>query len=149
MDHHFVIAEHKRDERYRYVVGYCIDRTRTLRLVLHKLREIGVENYLIASGDTMVEAIDDFNAHHRPDNKVNREESAWWHVARTSGDKPDNEKAVLLVGDFADGCIVKPPEPVTMPNGQVGYICLGRCHGFFSCTEANTLGGFICRECRK
>lgn len=40
------------------------------------------------------------------------------------------------------------PDPVMMPNGVLGYICLGRCHGFFSCVEPNRPEGYICVDCR-
>jgi hypothetical protein len=40
------------------------------------------------------------------------------------------------------------PEPVMMPNGISGYVCLGRCHGFFSCVEPNRPEGYICVDCR-
>ena len=39
------------------------------------------------------------------------------------------------------------PPPVEMPNGTVGYKCLG-CHMFCAYVESNCSNGYICADCR-
>lgn len=56
----------------------------------------------------------------------------------------DDPKNILL---GFDNTSIKPP-PIVMPNGQMGYICIGGCNGFFSCVEPNRENGYICQSCR-
>ena len=93
--------------------------------------------------------IDDFNSKFKT--SYIKSKSTWhnWGTPGAGNLKPTTMvNGRLAIIDVKWVKITSAPMMITMPNGQEGYICLGRCRGFFSYVEANRPNGYICMDCR-
>jgi hypothetical protein len=141
MDEHYIFARYKDSNGVHYVVcrgtGKSFDDTADNAHTLYNehMKGIDKDEWQEECGTSLQHVLDRFEQSYPQGMKLSRDPDVW----------TKSSSRVTALG-FEETPAV--PTPVTMPNGQVGYICVGKCHEFFSCVEANCPEGFICRSCK-
>lgn len=140
MSEHYIIARYEDSDGVHYVT--CRGRGKNFddaaddahtRYNKHMEGLSDIDDWKEECGTSLQNALQRFETNYKDRNGLNKDPDIW----------TKSSSRVTALGFERDTAA-----PVTMPNGQVGYICAGKCHEFFSCVEPNCDEGFICRGCR-